>query len=195
MESNSISLIEHTHVNKMAETLNRQLSESQKNDHGDSEGLRKQVLGDIVNANYDGAKEKILNYVGSKRDFLEFQRRSHRYVEHCIELIDAIQTKRNFPGFSSLALNKQQKIHEKVLGHFEEVKISLRQIAKIERDEKILDSRSTVWVLRSLSLVTFTVFVGWFLKDLYSGLLSSAVYMTEIGLEKFSNWLLAIFGF
>ncbi|NJL24682.1 MAG: hypothetical protein HC902_05615 [Calothrix sp. SM1_5_4] len=92
------------------------------------------VLALVAQENYDRAKEDLQDYIDLKGSYPAFQGRVRRYVEHCTDLIQAIQTKRDFPGWASLSLSKQQEIHEKVLEHYEELKQNLKHIEKIERD-------------------------------------------------------------
>lgn len=175
---NRISLTERTHANEMAEKLQSKLREAQRRDTAEADGLRRQVLTLTVGESYETAINVLRSYVDRCSDFYEFQMRVQRHVEHCAELIQAIQLKRNFPGFSQLALSKQQEIHERVLHHFEELRANLKQIEKIERDNRLTDVRSTVWVLQTLSVTVLAVCVTWFMVDVYSGLLSSTIKVT-----------------
>jgi hypothetical protein len=100
--SNAVSLVEHNHLSEMHASLRRKLSESQKADQARTDSIRSTVLSAVVGENYDGARDELQNYVDMKSSFPGFQARAERYVQHCSELIHAIQTKRNFPGLASL---------------------------------------------------------------------------------------------
>ncbi len=119
MEPKTLSVLEHTHLSEMQDNLRRKLQEAQKKDVGRGDGLRRPVLTMVVTENYDGAKDRMQAYVEDLSQYPSFQDRVERYMRHCGELIQAIQTKRNFPGLASLSLSLQQEIHEKVLEHFE----------------------------------------------------------------------------
>jgi nucleoid DNA-binding protein len=132
--SNAVSLVEHNHLSEMHASLRRKLSESQKADQARTDSIRSTVLSAVVGENYDSARDELQNYVDMKSSFPGFQARAERYVQHCSELIHAIQTKRNFPGLASLSLAKQQEVHEKVLQHFDELKHNLKHIERVELD-------------------------------------------------------------
>lgn len=195
MENAVLSLTEHAHITEMAENLRRKLLEAQRKDIGRGDSLRRQILSLTVSESYDAAKTALETYIYARVDFPEFQRRAERYAEHCRELVQAIQTKRNFPGLSQLSLSKQQEIHEKVLEHFEELKAHLKQIERIERDARLTDMRSTVWVIRAFTLTAFVVCVAWFLADVKSGLFSSTIQVMSGVVDDFSFWVIHRLGF
>jgi len=189
MEAKTLSVLEHTHIAEMQAKLNSKLQEATKKDTtGAGDHLRRSVLALVVNESYDGAKSRMTDYVAEKREFPAFQTRVERYIKHCSELIHAIQTKRNFPGLAQLSLSRQQEIHEKVMEHFEELKHNLRQIERIERDHKLLDIRSTVWVVKAFAAVMIAIFAAAFANDLRAGVLSSLVYSTNLWVNDLSNW-------
>ena len=173
------SMLEYTHINEMQTQLRRKLSESQRKDLGRMDSLRSSILGMVVGENYDRSKEELLAYVELKTEFPTFQFRAQRYVQHCVELIQAIQTKRNFPGLASLSLAKQQEIHEKVIDHFEELKGNLKQIEKIEREQKLNDVRSTVWVIRMVCFCTLALIAAGLVLDIKSGGFNSSWSVIE----------------
>lgn len=189
MEAKTLSVLEHAHITEMQQDLQRKLQESQKTETTGMGALRRSILGLIVGENYDQAKDAMHVYVEDKHQYPAFQSRVERYVQHCVELIHAIQTKRNFPGLATLSLSKQQEIHEKVLEHFEELKQNLKHIEKIERDHKLTDVRSTVWVMQSLSVTVFVIVLSAFLTDLRMGLFSSLVYMVNHYVDLASTWV------
>ena len=172
-------MLEYTHINEMQTQLRRKLSESQRKDLGRMDSLRSSILGMVVGENYDRSKEELLAYVELKTEFPTFQFRAQRYVQHCVELIQAIQTKRNFPGLASLSLAKQQEIHEKVIDHFEELKGNLKQIEKIEREQKLNDVRSTVWVIRMVCFCTLALIAAGLVLDIKSGGFNSSWSVIE----------------
>jgi len=194
MEKGTItSVTEFEHINEMQEDLRKKLLESQRRDVGRTDSLRGSVLGLVVSENYERASEEMSAYVALKTNYPGFQDRVDRLVQHCSELVQAIQTKRNFPGLASLSLAKQQEIHEKVLEHFEDLKSHLRQIEKIEREFKLDDVRSTVWVLRALCQAGACIFVAALVVDIKNGTFNSAVMVTEHYLDSFAAWLVSRF--
>lgn len=188
MEAKTLSVLEHAHITEMQQDLNRRLRESTKKETSGVGALRRTILGMVVAESYDESKDALNFYVEDKHAYPAFQSRVERYVQHCTELIQAIQTKRNFPGLATLSLSKQQEIHEKVLEHFEELKQNLKHVEKIERDHKLTDVRSTVWVVKAASLAAFLVTAAAFYVDLRSGMLSSMIYSLNYYVDVASTW-------
>lgn len=184
------SMLEYTHINEMQSQLRRKLSESQRKDLGRMDSLRSSILGMVVGENYERSKEELMAYVELKTEFPTFQFRAQRYVQHCVELIQAIETKRNFPGLASLSLAKQQEIHEKVLEHFEELKSNLKQIEKVEREQKLNDVRSTVWVIRMVCFCALAVIGAGLVLDIESGSFNSSWSVIERIVDGFTGTLL-----
>jgi hypothetical protein len=196
MDHNTItSVTEFTHISEMQEDLRKKLVEAQRKDIGRTDSLRSSILALVVNENYQRATEEMVAYVDLKTNFPGFQDRVARLVQHCSELVQAIQTKRNFPGLAALSLAKQQEIHEKVLEHFEELKMHLRHVEKVEREFKLDDVRSTVWVVKALVKSVFCVFAVAFLLDVKNGVFSSAFMVTEVYLDNFTGWLVNLIHF
>lgn len=189
MEAKTITVLEHAHIAEMQQALRRRLQEAQKKDLGRGESLTRSVLQQVVGESYDPAKTALEHYLEDRHQFPEFQTRASRYIRHCSELIHAIQTKRNFPGLANLSLSRQQEIHEKVIEHFEELKHNLKHVEKIERDHRLIDMRSTVWVIKAFCIAVAAVFGALFVADLRSGVLSSLLYMTNLGIDQASTWL------
>lgn len=192
MEAKSLTLLEHAHMAEMQADLSRKLQESSKKDSGGrGDQISRSILSAVVSEDYDGARNQLSDYVTDKEAFPAFQERVQRYVQHCTELIQAIQTKRNFPGLASLSLSRQQEIHEKVMGHFEELKQNLKHVERIERDHKLVDVRSTVWVLQSASATAAAIFAAAFMLDLKAGTLSSLIYTVNLWLDQASTWVVS----
>lgn len=189
------SMLEYTHISEMQEDLRRKLSESHRKDLGRMDSLRATILSLVVSENYERSKEELMAYVELKTAFPAFQERSQRYVQHCVELIQAIQTKRNFPGLATLSLAKQQEIHEKVLEHFEDLKAHLKQIEKVEREQKLTDVRSTVWVVRMFIYCSMLFFVTALIVDIRQGSFMSFMSVTDRALDSVSEWLVNLVHF
>lgn len=190
----SVSLVEHSHLTEMHASLKRKLIDSQRKDQARMDSVRNSVLSKVVSENYDGAKAELEEYIQYKSNFPEFQQRAERYVVHCGELMGAIQTKRNFPGLASLSLAKQQEVHEKVIHHFEELKHNLKMLERVERENKLNDIRSTVWVLRTLCQVVAAIFIVGLVVDMQSGMFSSAFVVLNHTIDQASGWVIGLFG-
>ena len=144
-----------------------------KEGYGRSDSLRNSVLTNVVHNNYEAALNELNYYVEFKSEYPNFQDRVQRYMDHCQDLIHAIDTKRNFPGLGALSLSKQQEIYERVLDHFEELKSYLKQIEQVERDVKLADVRSTVWFVKTLANAAIFILVVGFTLEVVNGLGSS----------------------
>lgn len=175
----------------MQDNLRKAMRDMSSRDAGRIDSLRGGVLGLVVSESYDRATEELKAYVDARVDFPNYQERAGRYVEHCCDLIQAVQTKRNFPGLASLSMSKQQELHEKVLEHFEELKQNLKHIEKVEREHKLEDVRSTVWVVWAFTFAVFAILVAGFVADIRSGVLSSTLREGYAILDEFSDKVVA----
>ncbi len=162
LEAHKIATIQDDLTQKLVENKNKSGSRI--------DSLRQAILDYVVSGNYDVAREELEGYIQSKREYPEYIARAERYKVHCIDLISAIKAKRSFPGISTLSLSKQQEIHEKVLSHFEELKQGLKHIEVMEKEQKLTDIRSTVWVLKALSYSAFGLFGLGLTLDLFLGM-------------------------
>lgn len=148
-----------------AEMLQQQLkAQLRSREVGRNHSLRRTVLRFVVDGRYEEASAMIEEYLEHKKDYPALGIRAQAHVSHAKDLIHAVRSKRNFPNLSQLSMSKQQEILEHALGHFEELKYSLRAIEHLVKDEAVKDIRSTVWVLRSLVyLVTAVVGTAFFM--------------------------------
>ena len=194
-----VSMTEHHHISEMHEKLRTRLVEAQKKDAVERRGraqtgLRTMVLSAVVAESYERAREELRRYVELRASYPEFQARAERYVQHGCDLVQAIETKRSFPGLASLSLAKQQEIHEKVLEHFEELKQNLKQIERVEREHRLDDVRSTVWVLRTFTQVTLAIVAVWFVLDLRDGMFDTLIRVVDTYVNDATLFLLSKFG-
>jgi len=164
--------IEEQRFKELQRSITQRLKDNKDVGHGDS--LRHVILSHIVHADYGAAREELDRFVAEKRDFPVFQLRVERTRRYCNDLINAIETKRNFHGLGGLPLAKQQELYEKVILHFEELKVHLNVIERQDKEAKLDDIRSTAWVLKALTNSVFFVVGFAFLLDLHHGLGESA---------------------
>lgn len=180
--------MEHGQTQEMQEHLRKRMRDVQSRDAGRMDSVRAGVLSLVVSESYDRAINELRGYVRGRTDFPNFQDRAERYVEHCCDLIQAVQAKRNFPGLSTLSMSKQQELHEKVLEHFDELKQNLKYVEKIEREHKMSDVRSTVWVVYALSAVGFAILAAAFIVDARAGMLTSAAHEAADLFDEAGDW-------
>lgn len=151
------------------------------------------ILKLVVEGFYDEAKVGLEEFGKNQREFPQFTFRSSRQINHCKDLIQAIKTKRNFPGISTLPKSKQQEILEKVLEHFDELKQYLKQIESLARDVRMSDLRSTIWVIRSGFFSVMSVAVAYLLSEFFRGIHMSFDIITDEGTERFIGWIFSFF--
>lgn len=176
---------------EIQEDISKRLA--QHKDPGRIDSIRNAVLTRVVNNNYEAALQELQMYVDFRVDYPNFQSRVQRYVDHCSDLVHAIETKRNFPGLGSLALSKQQEIYDRVLEHFEELKHYLKQIEQVERDVKLADVRSTVWFVKACTHAAFFVLVVGFTLEVVNGLGASFNSVINDMTIKMTNFVFSLF--
>ena len=160
-------MLEQQRTLAVQESLNRQL---QQMDMGKQNSLRRTVLKMVATGSYDAACDTLDSYIQYKRQYPDLIHRVSTHLNHCKELVHAIRSKRNFPGLSSLSMSKQKEILDYAVGHFEELKHTLKTIEAAVRDEAIKDYRSTTWVLRTLTYTVVAVVCVAFLLEFTSSL-------------------------
>ncbi len=152
--------------------------------------LRYHILSAVVAANYNRAREDLNNYLESKSEFPSFKRRCNRYVEYCIDLLRAIERKRDFPGLSSLPLAKQHEILEKVVDHYDELIHYLKRIEAVNAEIQINDLRSTVIVIKTASYAVGCLVILSFVRELIGSIYGTYDMMLTDVAKDFAAWLL-----
>ena len=121
-----------------------------RTDMGRADTLRYNILVYVVEENYERAIHELKNFMSLESAYPSFKKRIERYVNHAIDLVNAIKAKRRFPGVNSLTMAKQQEIVDRFHEHFAELQTVMKHIEKIERELKLEDIRSTILVIRAL---------------------------------------------
>lgn len=160
---------------------------------GAHNSLRRVVLRAVTEGQYEMAQSEIDDYINYREKFPNFQSRCERYREHCRDLVDAIKTKRTFPGLKSLSISKQQELHDKVIEHFDELKDYLKQIEMVEREVRMEDLRSTTWFIRTFFQCVLAVLGVAFVLDLTGGLASSFLVVVNRLISDVATWLTSLF--
>jgi len=149
-----------------AEAVLTQLrQELSRRDLDDGDAFRNLTMRFVVDAKYTEAGYVIDEYVKSKTVYPQVQRRVAPHVAYAKELINAIKAKRNFPNLGQLSMSKQQEILDHAVGHFDDLRATLKAIKRVAREESVRDVRSTVWVVKSLLFVTALFLVSLFIID------------------------------
>jgi ferritin-like metal-binding protein YciE len=164
-----------------------------RGDMGKADSLRYNVLTYVAQENYDKAIEVLNEFLNQEFDYPPMKIRISRYIEHAVDVVNAIRAKRRFPGVKMLTMAKQKELNEKFKGHLDELQYMLKKVEKIHQDLRIEDVRSTVWVVKVASFCAFALIVGGFIVDVQKGLFTTAFIVTEDVFTQLTNWLLNLF--
>jgi hypothetical protein len=75
------------------------------------------------------------------------------------------------------------------------LKHNLKHIERVEREHKLNDMRSTVWVVRTFAQVVTAILATAFLIDLEAGFFDSAIKVVDHTLDSASTWVVNLLGF
>lgn len=158
-------------------------------DLGKADTLRYNVLTYVVEENYDSAIRELREFYNTESEFPKLKDRIERYVQHGIDLVNAIRAKRNFPGMKLLTVAKQQELNEKFVAHFGELTQVLKRIERIQNDLRLEDIRSTVWIVKAAITAAIAVATIAFLLDVNQWLLQTTVVVVDDLFKEFTVWL------
>lgn len=156
---------------------------------GPADTLRYNIMTYVVEENYDRAIEELNQYMSGESEYPRFKERIERYVEHGIDLINAIRAKRKFPGASSLTMSKQQELNDKYKMHFNELQGVLKTIEKIQIELKLEDIRSTVYVVKAIINAVFAIAIMAFLVESSRGLFVTTWVVIEDYFIEITDWI------
>lgn len=163
---------------------------AEKSDAGRADSLRQNVLSLVVEENYDRAIRELKAFLEVDFEYPNFKSRIERYVHHAIDLVNAIRAKRKFPGMQMLTMARQQDLNEKFRTHFLELQYMLQKVEKIQRDIRLNDVRSTVWVIKALSTSVIVIALVAFAMDAHSGLIATVINVFDDLFLEASSWVI-----
>jgi hypothetical protein len=163
---------------KLTNNFKPQLGLDRK-DLGRADTLRFNVLTFVVEEDYERAISELKNFIARDFEYPRFRERVERYIQHAIDLVNAIRAKRKFPGANMLTMAKQQELNDKFAAHFSELTYVLKKVEKIQTDVRIEDVRSTVWILKALMYSVFAIAIVAFLLDVNQGLFRTTVVVVD----------------
>jgi len=149
-----------------------------------------ETLQAIIQARYEAAIQDLKAYQADKFYYPGFNDRTHRFFSHAIDLINAIKAKKNFPKMNQLPPSKRQELNNHLIGHFKDLKISLRRIVSIEQELRVKDSRSTIWVIQALFISGFSILLLAVVMEAFQTLRAPS----EIFIEDVVKWLYKVLG-
>lgn len=165
-----------------------------RKDMGRADSLRYNILASVVEENYDRAIAELNQFLNQDSAFPRFREKTERFIQHAIDLVNAIRAKRKFPGMNSLTAAKQQELNEKFHEHFKELQHVLMKVEKIQNDLKIEDVRSTVYVLKAVVNAGFAVAGLAFLLEISRGLFKTAWFVFDESFTMATDWFFNFFG-
>lgn len=155
----------------------------------DIDEMRVEVLDLVTEEHFDRAIFMLQKFLEQPSEFPEYKQRMSRYVNHCIDLINAIKAKKHFPGKANLTRAKQQELVERSKMHFTELEDTLVKIEKALLQLMKEDVRSTLWFIRALTYSAGVLAILGFVLDVTNGLWGVVQVVTDDALERFINWL------
>lgn len=139
-------------------------------DLGVPDTVRYNVLTFVVNEEYDRAINYLKDFLDRDSDYPNFKERIDRYVNHAIDLIFAIRTKRNFPGMSLLTKSKQNELRERYRDHFQELKSVMRKVETCQEELRLSDIKSTTMLVKAVWFSTVVVVISAVVIEIFQGL-------------------------
>lgn len=161
-------------------------------DLGPPDSLRRNILQKVSSEQYQGAIESLKDYKQLHPQYPDFIVQAERYLDYSVDLVNGIKAKKSFPGISNLPMNKQEELFSRAYDHFEDLKITLRRVEKAERDVRLVDRRSTVWVLKAIMHSSGAIVLLGLILEIAHGTLGTAGVVIDDGLDKIIS---LIFGF
>lgn len=144
-----------------------------------AESVTNSILKLVTTEDYPKAIEQLNFFLELRPDYPQFKVRSERYVTYAIDLVNGIKAKRNLAGVKQLASAKQQELYDKALAHFDDLRRTLKKVERIEREVKLEDIRSTIWVIKSLGYCTFAILLFFFAVEVSQGVLEGANVLAD----------------
>lgn len=158
---------------------------------GKADTLRYNVISFVAEEQYERAVGVLKDFLIEDSEYPGYKERSERYIGHCIDLVNAIKAKKNFPGAQYLTISKQQELTNRFKEHYHELVITLKKVEKIYLEIKLADIRSTVWVLKSLVFSVGIVLLAAFIVELNAGgLFKTGVLVINDALDKTIGFIL-----
>ncbi len=156
---------------------------------GRAHTLRFNVLTYVVEENYDKAIDELNGFLKKDFEYPKFKERVERFIQHAVDLVNAIRAKRKFPGAQLLTMSKQHELNEKFAAHFSELQYVLKKVERIHDDVKLEDVRSTVWVVKALSTAATVIAITAFLLDIRNGLLHTTMFVMDDIFHHVTVWV------
>lgn len=162
-------------------------------DMGRADSLRYNVISYVREENYDKAVQVLADFMQKPSEYPSFHRRVERFIEHAIDLVRAVEMKRNFPGVNRLTAARQQDLKLKVKQHMDELIYCLKKVEHVEMKLRVEDVRSTVIIVHAVVLCSFAVALVAFLIELSQGLAVNALVVFDDIFQELATWAMNLF--
>jgi hypothetical protein len=139
-------------------------------DLGVPDTVRYNVLTFVVNEEYDRAINYLKDFLERDSEYPNFRERIDRYINHGIDLIFAIRTKRNFPGMTLLTKSKQNELRERYREHFQELKSVMRKVETCQEELRLTDIKSTTTLVNAIWFSIVVVVISAVVIEVFQGL-------------------------
>lgn len=161
---------------------------------GRADSLRYQIMTLVREEAYDQAVAALEAHLAAPSPYPQYHERIERYIAHGVDLVRAIEIKRNFPGINRLTAARQQDLKLKVKQHVDELIYVLKKIEIAQVRLRIEDVRSTVIVIHAIVLSGFALAVCAFLMELSQGLMMTGVIVIDDLFQDLSQWIFNLLG-
>jgi hypothetical protein len=172
---------------------NQKVLQVSRAEMGRADTLRYNVNHFVLEENYDRAIEELENYKQIDFDLPGYQKKIEPYLNHCIDLVHAIKTKRGFSKNISLTRSKQQEIRDAIKIHFDELQYTFKKIEQIRNQMALEDMRSTVWLMKAVVYSTSAIILILFFKEILDGSIEGLMVVFEPTAESLINWIFDMF--
>ena len=168
----------------------KQELQSNKGEMGPADSLKYNVVFHVVREEYERAIDELEKFRDQDFEYPKLSSRISGYICHAIDLVNAVRSKRSFPGFKNLPAAKQKDLSEKYQLHFDDLQVTLDHIEKIQLDESMEDIRATVWVVKTAAIAVAVVCGVAFALEISNNLLGTVIAVIDEGFSSISDWIL-----
>ncbi len=150
---------------------------------GRLDGFRHTILSLVVEGRYDTAIAEISYYSSSDQKLNIFKSRAQRYLNHCEELIRAIESKTKFCQTRTITRSQKHELYMMVIKHFKDLTDSLKKVERIENDIRVADLKSTVWVLKAFIMSVGVIILTGMIREAVLTMKEPLLVVTDDAIE------------
>lgn len=167
------------------------INELKEKDYSPEE-LKRNVLHYVSDSQYEEAIQLLQKFASIKSEYPNYKVKTERFIRHSIDLVHAIRSKKNFPGYNMLTRSKQQEVGDKITDHFNELQNTLSKINLVLLQLKKEDLRSTMWVFRAVVYSTWFLLIVALVLEITGGLYRVGYSVFEDSANKALDWFFSL---